>query len=525
MGLYVDNHGTNDVHVFAHTRTSPFTYYYNCFHVMQDQVGQWDSWQDMKIQIPTVVDPQTKNTGVFLAPIVFQGRLILFVPEITQQTAVRSTGDQSFELMAKGSTQSNAAQKVWEFRMSWTEYRNGSWMPRQTCPQPYRDLPENQDVGSYFLTPCLIWKDGKSTTASGQETPPSSVAVHLAMTATSPTILAGWTFDGRQLSCMSQDSVKPLNFKVTMTENRVFQILRPISVVPPGPATPSAPVQSTGPAAFFSLQGSNINPSTLSNAPDPTVWMDGVHQFVEDADSYDQFLTASNATSVAIDLRGPSIMPTVANVGPSQTQRFFHGFIHDLVRAVTTSSDVSALFDILGAVGQGSQTGATGADNVDFREAFGAIALTVHPQTLPRPPTKIGTAVPPAANGTTPVVNGVAPAAADTAGQPTDPAATTVTNAPAQADAQGVVQFNQRSKVYSLYNWELGMHACMTLMDSLFKAQQFEQARDVAHYVFDPFASGDKGDPSRFWKFPPFKVASVATIESLFLELEAGERK
>jgi hypothetical protein len=76
--------------------------------------------------------------------------------------------------------------------------------------------------------------------------------------------------------------------------------------------------------------------------------------------------------------------------------------------------------------------------------------------------------------------------------------------------------FDELSKPFSLYNWELGLHAPMSVIDRLHKAQQFDQAMDVLHYVFDPMAKGDKTDMTRFWVFAPFKFIKGQTLEAFF---------
>jgi hypothetical protein len=81
--------------------------------------------------------------------------------------------------------------------------------------------------------------------------------------------------------------------------------------------------------------------------------------------------------------------------------------------------------------------------------------------------------------------------------------------------------FHELNQPYSLYNWELGLHAPMTLIDRLLKSQQFEDALTVCHYIFNPLASGKSKDASRFWKFPPFKKyqdQSTKTLEEIFMQ-------
>lgn len=532
VGLHAEKQGAGDLHVFARTRTSPFSFYYNRYRLLKDQAGQWDGWQDMKIQIPAVIDPNTNNGGVYFAPIVFDGRLIVFVPEITQQTFAKSFGNKSFQAVGGLPIQDAASQTFWEFKMSWTEYRNGTWTPRQTCPQPYQDDPNIQDVSIYLLVPCLIWKKGEEGTNLDQATPPSSVAIHLTTTMDTSKVLAGWTFDGRQVSIMDKDLVQSLIFRARKNGDWKFQVAQPAPApVPDVLLGPVAERPSPGPARIFSLQGSNKNPAGLSNIPDTTIWLDGATQSVEDAESYDQYLSIANAKTTVIDPHGPTIMPLAipspesTSKSVDSTQRFYHGSIHQLVRSATNSGDVSSLFAVLGAIGAGPSSQPT-EDNVkDFCEAFGAFSAAKDAvQSVPRPETKSGAAIPDQANGTASVVNNDAAPVTAKARVPIADGPATTKSAKA-AGSRDLFKFDQRSRLYSLYNWELGMHACMSLMDSLLKAQQFEQARDVCHYIFDPFASGDKNDPSRFWRFPPFKVASVATIESLFLEVEAGKSK
>jgi hypothetical protein len=89
----------------------------------------------------------------------------------------------------------------------------------------------------------------------------------------------------------------------------------------------------------------------------------------------------------------------------------------------------------------------------------------------------------------------------------------------------GSLSFNEVSQPFSLYNWELGLHAPMLLIDRLLKAQQFEQALEVCHYVFNPMANGPREDMTRFWVFAPFKFVKGQTIESYFQSFKAGEER
>jgi hypothetical protein len=89
-------------------------------------------------------------------------------------------------------------------------------------------------------------------------------------------------------------------------------------------------------------------------------------------------------------------------------------------------------------------------------------------------------------------------------------------------DGQKIDSFNELKRAYSLYNWEATFHAPMLLVDRLLKANQFEQALQMCHYVLNPFAEGT--DSKRFWKFPPFKeIKPEHVLENLFLGLQPGK--
>jgi len=97
---------------------------------------------------------------------------------------------------------------------------------------------------------------------------------------------------------------------------------------------------------------------------------------------------------------------------------------------------------------------------------------------------------------------------------------------PHKADAFGgdapPVMYHELKRAYSLYNWEAAFHAPMLLVDRLMKAQQFDQALTMCHYVLDPYAKGS--DDKRFWKFFPFKeIDAENVLEKLFLGLQPNQ--
>jgi len=84
------------------------------------------------------------------------------------------------------------------------------------------------------------------------------------------------------------------------------------------------------------------------------------------------------------------------------------------------------------------------------------------------------------------------------------------------------ISAHELKRAYSLYNWEVTFHAPMLLVDRLLKANQFEQAVKMCHYILDPFAAGT--DAKRFWQFPPFWFVNAENVlETLFLSLQPGK--
>ncbi|KAK6334785.1 putative Insecticidal toxin complex protein TccB2 [Orbilia javanica] len=92
------------------------------------------------------------------------------------------------------------------------------------------------------------------------------------------------------------------------------------------------------------------------------------------------------------------------------------------------------------------------------------------------------------------------------------------------------MSYNELMSPYGIYNWEVGLHAPMALIDSLLNAQQFDDALKVCHLVFDPSAIGaaSSTDNSQFWKFVPFKALANddarESLENMFLKLSQNRQ-
>jgi hypothetical protein len=89
-------------------------------------------------------------------------------------------------------------------------------------------------------------------------------------------------------------------------------------------------------------------------------------------------------------------------------------------------------------------------------------------------------------------------------------------------DAYGALQnapetYNELNRPYAPYNWELGFHAPMAIVDRLLQNQQFDAALKMIHYVFDPLAAGPGPVVQRVWQWLPFRETDpIKAIENIF---------
>ncbi|KAJ8130432.1 hypothetical protein O1611_g3199 [Lasiodiplodia mahajangana] len=62
---------------------------------------------------------------------------------------------------------------------------------------------------------------------------------------------------------------------------------------------------------------------------------------------------------------------------------------------------------------------------------------------------------------------------------------------------------------YSLYTWEVAVHAISLLMEMFMSSHQYELALTVARLLFDPAAVGADSDVTKCWKFIPFQDPDI----------------
>ena len=79
------------------------------------------------------------------------------------------------------------------------------------------------------------------------------------------------------------------------------------------------------------------------------------------------------------------------------------------------------------------------------------------------------------------------------------------------------------SGAYSIYNWELFFHAPLMIAVQLSQGQQFQDAQNWFHTIFDPSDDSAGPTPARYWKLAPFQYADVTSIGEILVNLSTGE--
>ncbi|MGY6274243.1 Tc toxin subunit A-related protein [Methylomonas sp. MgM2] len=148
IGLYIDGIRSTSpqgevkwsenakLHIFSRTRNAPYIFYYRFLAL--DEMN-WYPWEKMQVDIPNydVVNPVTQEVtgnGTFLSPVVWNGRLLIFFPQIIKKTKPNPASNTGkFEELGKRGTGINDTKSIeyYEIKMGWSEYRNGKWTQKQ----------------------------------------------------------------------------------------------------------------------------------------------------------------------------------------------------------------------------------------------------------------------------------------------------------------------------------------------------------------------------------------------------------
>ncbi|KAK0651020.1 hypothetical protein B0T16DRAFT_453525 [Cercophora newfieldiana] len=423
IGLCVDyTDPLQTIHLFCRTRTAPYSFYHNKY-----ASGRWSSWSKMAIEVPvyTVEDDNPMGgsmgkSGVYFAPMAFNGRILVFIPQIMKKTQAPSMDNDTFA-SGEGKTPKPAvALTGWQIQMSWTEYRNGAWTPRKLCPDGVVDMerlivleptPWPTPVDTYHLIPTEVTESGTISSST-----PSMIKIFMA---NAQGIIGEWHFRDEQLSLANGTWGGATNRRAL---GAGFPLLS-FGYMTNGSSIHS--LQAFLPPAVGVTDPSKTTFATFGRAPSSTLG---------------DFGTGSTV-AVADGVFAP----------------LYHKNIGELMSASmssTPSGNDTALFETLGRW----------RDDESLRLHFGSKGI----------------------------------------------------------DTNGSFVFDEQSQPFSLYNWELGLHAPMLVIDRLLKAQQFEEALQACHYVFNPLLGSNSNDTTQVWIFEPFKHIRGQTIEAFFQSFQPG---
>ncbi|KAG4435408.1 hypothetical protein IFR05_009115 [Cadophora sp. M221] len=446
IGLYVEPSDTthttsagSKLHIFARTRLAPFKYYYRLFDFKSNS---WFPWQDMGIEIPHyVVDDKITTTGMpqstfetvgnHLVPVVWQNRLLLFVPQMMKKNVPAppllkddsdgSKGAATFgDMNGRPVDSSSKPGQCWDIKMSWTEFKDGRWSPRQVTAEGFTVFyTANQTpdpVDSWLFVPAV--------TISTSANQPSKVTILVYRTQGATDKLAEFDFIGGQL-IYKKDADRSMNHLVVSNDTSYPTSFNYQRLVGSNPTTYSELHSFQG---YIVPEGTNatVGVSGLTNmSSEPSI------KYPDPVDFQSDIVVQS----------GKDALP------------FYHKSAPDILSLFMSTTDLETVFRGLGLLPQ-----------MDFGNDYG------------------------------------------------------VTGADFNADDINL-SFNELSKPYSLYNWELGLHAPMSLIDRLLKSQQFDDALAVCHLIFDPSARGKAEDLFRFWSFPPFRAIQKQSLDEFFMQV------
>ena len=130
VGLFLDDVRSR-LHVFARTRNAPYLFYYRYYQTDQQN---WYPWEQVQVDIPSYDVENDKHkvveSGCYLIPIVWNGRLLIFFPQFTSKT-LPSRNAGSFKDMSTQPVNNPQNDVSWEIKMGWSEYRNGKWTQKR----------------------------------------------------------------------------------------------------------------------------------------------------------------------------------------------------------------------------------------------------------------------------------------------------------------------------------------------------------------------------------------------------------
>ena len=447
-------------HFFARSRHAPYSYFYRPLersHDANKDYAFWKPWTKIDVEVPAIeVDADAKplpTRGAYLFATVMGNRLLLFLPQFTLKTESDPPHSKTFQEMSNDGVQSSIPAKYWQIQMGWTEYRNGKWSPKQLAPG--------------------ILNVGGAQTSDACIKPFPEVANG-----------ALWN-QAQKFPSISSFKFWTFNRFATINERRIhvtrIYVERIFEDVDPGRYV-------SYPLGRFEMRGERLILVDLEVDSDwpyqdtpLTVFCKSNYQITSNSGAAPLYKIARGDPAWSQPWIGAVDLPT--NPVPRDIQ-------------YTWSYDCSSK-TLCSALVQDVKTGDT---------------ITTYFTTVSDGPGgRVTESQDVLQNLLSPVLMNVA--SEDDGMQGVYSAISSIRGIEAEnffGKRSG--EWHELSQSDSIYNWELGYHAIMLLMERLQVTQQFDLALQVARYVFDPTIDGASLD--RCWLFPPFRDIASVKIDS-----------
>ncbi len=501
VGLYIEGTNSSDkegktvwspeakLHVFSRTRNAPYLFYYR--YLALDEMN-WYPWEKMQVDIPSydVEDSigQITGNGCYLTPVVWNGRLLIFFPQIMKKTkANENTSGKTITDMSNDSTETNKPVEYFEIKIAWSEYKNSKWSQKQVSKYAVSDVPPSSLYWKYFdennIAQSKVEVARKEFTTREKDYEDekkcyeqkfkgidlkvtgvnlSDDSVLNSYTALGNPINNIWPMDENNRSLIVAFRKKDiaqtaLGTAESYASHTYSQLMNP-PVLRPVPSNISkyqfVPILAAGSSLSIQVYYENNERGSFEFSSSNIIAKekDSQHQNFTTADSF------HHNSSVIRSLQKSNVTGNYSfndkTLTTYNTIAFYHSDSLKLVGLIN-SQLLEAFFKYpLDGINH----------NLDIDEAFGN-----------------------------------------------------------PLDNQGNKIYNELKRPYSLYNWELFFHTPIMIATALSKAQQFEEAMKWFHYVFNPIIEGT--DDKRFWQFAPFKeINSKNILEQIFGKLKANTK-
>ncbi|KAE8392574.1 hypothetical protein BDV23DRAFT_181503 [Aspergillus alliaceus] len=455
-----NNGGEHLWFLFACSRTSPPRFYYRTVLVPAGTKSVrplWSSWIPLTLDIPVLETDadgsQLGRPGSYVVPASYRSRVFVFLPDITLgQRRDTSLDDTKYGELQEKSPSDMSPRSFWEIRMGYSELRNGEWSPKTVCRSVIRvRVPRGEDPApsvANFNFRVLYRSD------------PSKQL----------TILVEWTRRGKDFMGEPADVQHELGY---------FQL--------------------RGQEVVLVTEESGIPVSELDAKEELTNLKTTRTQFMRfkskenshKAEYYRQYGNADPPDRETVVMGRPSKMVEAGKCDWLVDASYpIEHTISTFIFEVAAQDRLEQFIDL---------------EKLDsFRVDY--MYNRVSPVLAEQAQQDQGL------EGVYEVLKAIQPA-----DQPADPSlATDSEDSHPHEDAFGrwidtgndnAVHYHERSAPYAIYNWELGVHIPMLLVERLMATQQFELALKVIRLVFDPSMDGE--GIGRCWRFPPFREESV----------------